>query len=133
AAVLGHEKVEGPPVSGDRFERSRVALPLEELLRRPAVESVRLTAVASYRLYQHQAIRILVRRRREQNALDQAEDRGGGADSERQREDGNRREPGLSGEQPQTEPHVFQHGCPQSPRRRRTNIASVRRVPPRSG
>jgi hypothetical protein len=56
--------------------------------------------------------RIFVGRRRQQDALDQAEHRSSRADAERQRQDGKGREPRLLGQHPETEAKVLQHTSP---------------------
>ena len=76
----------------DAFERSVVALPIEPGRRRD-----RVVTVAAPRLVHHdQVFAVGIRQRPQQQLIDDGEDRGVGADAEREREDDGKREAGAA-------------------------------------
>ena len=81
------------PANG--IKRLGLLLPLQPLRRRPRLRARQGPAVGPGGLDQHQTIRVSIGRRREQDALDQAENRRRRADSQGQRQHGNRRESRL--------------------------------------
>jgi hypothetical protein len=87
AAVGLDQEIERPRVRRKRVERRRLLLPFSPLHRRPAAWTGGL-AVDPRRGNQGQPAGILIGRRREQDALNQAEDRHRGSDAQGEREDG---------------------------------------------
>ncbi len=111
-ALFRDEKVERPAVRRDAFERAGLLLPFHPLLRRPAPDAGRGLPVGPDGLDQGELLRIFVGRRRQQDALDQAEHRSRRADAERQRQYGKGGEARLLAQHPETEAKVLQHTPP---------------------
>src|SRR5262245_20494965 len=108
-AVLHDEKVERPSVCGDGLERLRLFLPLHPLRGRPASRAGRLLAVSPRRRDQRDSLRLLIRRRRQQHALDQTENRRGRPNAQAQSEHGYQSEGRLLEQHSHTKTKVLKH------------------------
>ena len=84
-------------------------MPVKPLKGRCRLEPFPALAVDADRWNQHEPFGIAVRRRGEEDALDEAEDSGGRADTERQRQRGDRREARLLAQHPHRETEILQH------------------------
>ena len=109
AAFVIDQEIERPGVGGDRVEGGRLLLPFHPLRGGPEPRVQQRLAIGPHRRHQHQARRLLVWRRRQEDALDQAEDRRGRADAQREREHGDDHEPGMLQEQAGAEAQVAEH------------------------
>ena len=83
AAILPNQKVEVPEIRGYRTKRLRLFLPLKPLSR-GATTGVGL-AIDSYRGNQNELLWLVIRRRRQQHAVNEVENCGGRPDAERER------------------------------------------------
>src|SRR2546427_5983758 len=90
AAISPNQKVEVPEIRGYRTKRLRLFLPLKPLSR-GATTGVGL-AIDSYRENQNELLWLVIRRRRQQHAVNEVENCGGRPDAERQRYHGPARE-----------------------------------------
>jgi hypothetical protein len=109
AAVVQDQKVEGPVICGDGLKRLRVLLPFQPLRSGPPARMRHLPAVGASGGNQHQPLRLPVRRRRQEDASDQAENRRGRADTERQRNHGNQSKAGLFAQHAQANSQILKH------------------------
>ena len=91
-------------VRADRLERLRVLFPGHELGDRHAVAE----AVPELELQPHQAVRLAVGQRLQQNAVDHREDGGVGSDSESERGDRDGGEAGAAKKLPERQPNVLE-------------------------
>src|SRR6185437_14495236 len=74
-AVISDEEIEGPAVCRDSLEGLCVLLPFLPLLGRPAARAVHCLAVGSPTVDQHQFLRTRIWWRRQEHALNQAQNR----------------------------------------------------------
>src|SRR5262249_43592700 len=105
-AVAGHRDVP-PLVGGDVLERPGVGAVVEEAARRDAVLEL---AQAVLLLDRDEPVELGEVERPDQQVVDDAEHRAAGAETQRQREHRDQREPGLLGEDPDREAHVLEQG-----------------------
>jgi hypothetical protein len=96
---------------GDRFERRRVLLPVHPVDGRHAFDSLDLLAVDPDRGDEHEAVGVTIRRRREEDALDQAEDGGRRTNADSKRKRGEGREARPLEQHANGEPKVVQHSA----------------------
>ena len=86
AALIVDQEIERPGVCRDRVERRGFLLPFLPLRGSPRPRIQDRLAVGSDGRDQHQALGLAIGRRRQEDALNQAEDRCGRADAQRQRQ-----------------------------------------------
>ena len=112
ASVRPYQEIESPPVCGERGKRFSLFLPLHPLGRGPRLRACHWQAVGAGGLDKHEPLRLIIRGRRQQNTLDQAEHRRGRADTERQSQHGNQGEARLLPEHPRGKTQVLNHSSP---------------------
>jgi hypothetical protein len=114
AAIISDQEIELPVIAGDVGKRLRFFLPFQPLLSRPAVGVCLFLPVGPCTLHQHQLLRLLVGRRRQQHALNQTEHRRGDPYTQRQGEDRNQAKAGLFQKHPNRKSEVSFHLFPTS-------------------
>jgi hypothetical protein len=107
AAVVAHQEVEGPAIGSYSGERLRLLLPFCPLQGCPALP--RWVSIRPDGMNQSQLFGQSIRRRRQQNPVNQAEDRRGGTDAKCQSKHGNQCEPRLSQQRAPSEPKILSH------------------------
>src|SRR5262249_44565986 len=109
AAFLRDEETEYPLVCGDGFERLRLLLPFQPLRGGPTPVARRLLTIRPRGRDQRDSLRLLVRRRCQQHAMDQTEHGRGRPNAQAQREYGDQGEGWLFEQHPHAKTKVLKH------------------------